>query len=99
MKGFGKFIGGVIVGALAASAIPYSIKRDEETGALEIRSLLWAFRKTPGEEKDNIAFAIPPSGLDSMETPEEELPDEEEAFFDEEAAEAACEEDAEEQAE
>lgn len=91
MKGFGKFIGGVIVGALAASAIPYSIRRDEETGALEIRSLLWAYRKTPGEGKDNIAFAIPPSGLDSMQTPEEELSDGENAFSDEETAEEPAE--------
>lgn len=94
MKGFGKFIGGFCLGALVASAIPYSVKRDEETGALEIRSLLWALRKTPGEEKDNIAFAIPPSGLDAAEQPEDA--DCEEELFEEaqtpaEAEEAAAE--------
>jgi len=88
MKGFGKFIGGFCLGALVASAIPYSVKQDEETGALEIRSLLWALRRTPGEEKDSIAFAIPPSGLDAVaqreETPEEERFEEETVALDEE---------------
>ena len=43
---------------------------DEKTGVVEIRSLLWAWRKTPpkeGEEKGSYAFAIPPSGLDDKE--------------------------------
>ncbi|MBQ6431294.1 MAG: hypothetical protein IJJ99_05405 [Oscillospiraceae bacterium] len=61
---FGSFIGGLVVGALVASSIPYEIKRDEENGIVEMRSLLWAWKKTPGEDKDNYAFAIPPSGLD-----------------------------------
>ena len=64
----GKIIGGVILGALAVAAIPYQFKKDEETGALEVRSLLWAWRKTPagvGETKDHYAFAIPPAGLDA----------------------------------
>ena len=63
----GKIIGGVILGALAVSAIPYQFKKDEATGALEIRSLLWGLRKTPageGETKDRFTFAIPPAGLD-----------------------------------
>ena len=66
----GKVIGGVALGAFLASLIPYSAKEDEETGVFEIRSLLWAFRKTPakeGEENDRYAFAMPPSGLDSEE--------------------------------
>ena len=49
---------------------PYNVQTDEETGVVEIRSLLWALRKTPpkeGEEKGSYAFAIPPSGLDDEE--------------------------------
>jgi hypothetical protein len=62
-----KIIGNLILAALIVSSIPYQCKKDSETGALEVRSLLWAFRKTPrkeGETKDHYAFAIPPSGLD-----------------------------------
>lgn len=62
----GKIIGRVALGALALSAIPYQFKKDEETGAVEVRSLLWAWKKTPrgeGEEKDHYTFAIPPSGV------------------------------------
>ncbi len=81
----GSFIGGLAVGALVASAIPYEIKRDEENGIVSMRSLLWAWRKTPGAEKDNYAFAIPPSGLDcQVEAEREETADE----LVEEAAEA-----------
>lgn len=69
---FGSFIGGLAVGALVASAIPYKIKRDEENGVVEMRSLLWAWRKTPGEGKDNYAFAIPPSGLEAQAEKEDE---------------------------
>ena len=60
------FIGGMAFGAFLVSLIPYSVQTDEETGALELRSLLWAWRRTPpkeGEEKGSYAFAIPPSGL------------------------------------
>jgi len=63
----GKIIGCAALGALALSAIPYQFKNDEETGAVEIRSLLWGWRRTPDadeEGKDNITFAIPASGLD-----------------------------------
>ncbi len=62
-----KLIGRTVLGALLLSAIPYRFIRDEETGTVEIRSLLWALRKTPGaegENKDHFAFAMPPSGLD-----------------------------------
>ena len=58
------------LGAFLVSLIPYRVQKDEETGVVEIRSLLWACRKTPpkeGEEKGNYAFAIPPSGLDDEE--------------------------------
>ena len=63
----GKIICCAAIGALALSAIPYQFKNDEETGAVEIRSLLWGWRRTPdgdGEGKDSITFAIPVSGLD-----------------------------------
>ena len=59
------------LGAFLVSLIPYRVHTDEETGVVEIRSLLWAWRKTPpkeGEENAGYAFAIPPSGLDYEET-------------------------------
>ena len=62
----GKFIRRAALGALLLSAIPYQLKKDEETGAFEIRSLLWGWKKTPpaeGEEKAHVTFAIPSSGL------------------------------------
>ena len=46
--------------------VPDAVRRDR-TGAVEIRSLLWGWRRTPdgdGEGKDSITFAIPASGLD-----------------------------------
>ena len=64
------FIGGMALGAFLVSLIPYRVQTDEETGVVEIRSLLWAWRKTPpqeGEEKGSYAFASPPSGLDDEE--------------------------------
>ena len=64
------FIGGMALGAFLVSLIPYRVQTDEKTGAVEIRSLLWACRKTPpeeGEEKGSYAFAVPPSGLDYEE--------------------------------
>lgn len=62
----GKIIGRVALGALALSVVPYQFKKDEETGSIEVRSLLWALKKTPhgeGEDKDHYTFAIPPSGI------------------------------------
>ena len=55
---------------MAAGMIPYRFNKDEETGGLEVRSLLWGVRKTPCEGKDRWAFAIPPSGLDMEEKAE-----------------------------
>ena len=58
------------LGAILVSLIPYRVQTNEETGVVEIRSLLWAWRKTPpkeGEEKSRYDFAIPPSGLDDEE--------------------------------
>ena len=52
------------LGLLVFSMIPYRFKKDAETDALEVRSLLWGVRKTPVGGKDQWAFAIPPSGLD-----------------------------------
>ncbi len=60
----GKIFGRIAVGALILSAVPYRIKRDKETGSLEVRSLLWGFKTTPGDEKNRFTFAIPSSGLD-----------------------------------
>ena len=68
----GKFIGRAVLGALVLSAIPYQFKKDKETGTLEIRSLLWGLRKTPGEDKDHYSFAIPASGLDIEDEEEDD---------------------------
>lgn len=69
----GKIIGRVALGALALSVVPYQVKKDEETGSIVVRSLLWAVKKTPhgeGEDKDHYTFAIPPSGI-NYTAPEE----------------------------
>lgn len=75
-----KSIRRIALGALVLSAIPYQFKKDEKTGAVEVRSLLWGWKKTPrgeGETKDHYSFAMPASGLDddagqpAAEEPEE----------------------------
>ena len=66
----GKIIGFTALGALVLSAIPYQFKKDEQTGAFEIRSLLWGLRKNPGEDHDYFSFAIPASGLDEADLAE-----------------------------
>ena len=65
-----RFIGRFCLYLLAFSMIPYRFKKDAETDALEVRSLLWGVRKTPAGGKDQWAFAIPPSGLDTVEEDE-----------------------------
>jgi len=75
-----KFIGKIALGALVVSAIPYQFKKDIDTGAFEIRSLLWGVRKIPradGEEKDHFVFTIPASALDSEDLDEEATEDDE----------------------
>ena len=84
-----KLIGTVGLAAFAASVIPFRFKKDKETGAMEARSLLWGVKKTPGEAKDHITFAIPSSGLDSIDT--EEAPAEEAPAEEAEATEAPAE--------
>lgn len=74
---YGKLFGRIALGALALSAIPYKIEKDEETGAFEIRSLLWGWKKTPpaeGEEDANVVFAIPGNGLSEEAAVEEAVP-------------------------
>lgn len=69
----GKFIGGAVLGALIVSAIPYKFNKDEETGTVEIRSLLWGMKKIPkgvSDDKEHLFFAIPASGLDQEEAEE-----------------------------
>ncbi|MBR4700321.1 MAG: hypothetical protein IKP19_01195 [Oscillospiraceae bacterium] len=96
----GKIIGRVALGALALSVVPYQVKKDEETGSIVVRSLLWALKKTPrgeGEDKDHYAFAIPPSGIDyhapveAEESVEEPAPEEPAESPVEEPAEAPAE--------
>lgn len=63
----GKIVRCAALGALVLSAIPYKYNKDEKTGEIEIRSLLWGLKKTPrseGETKDHFKFAMPASGLD-----------------------------------
>ncbi len=77
-----KAIGRAALGAFAVSVIPYRVKKDEGTGTLEIRSLLWGVRKTPakeGEKKDRYEIAIPGSGLDLAAAKEAETAGEETA--------------------
>lgn len=69
----GKFIGGAVLGALIVSAIPYKFSKDEETGTVEIRSLLWGMKKIPkgvADDKEHLFFAIPASGLEQEEAEE-----------------------------
>ena len=69
----GKIIGVTAVGALLLSFIPYQVRKDGETGAVEMRSLLWGVKKTPGREKDRYTFAIPGAALnEEAEAPAEE---------------------------
>lgn len=78
----GKIIGFTALGALVLSAIPYQFKKDEQTGAFEIRSLLWGWKKAPpaeGEKNAHIAFAIPPSALDDDASEEDDVSTEEAA--------------------
>ena len=75
-----KTIGHMALGALLVSLIPYYVQTDEKTGAMEVRSLLWAWRKTPrndGKEKFSYDFAMPPSGLNAAEAAEAEANKEE----------------------
>ncbi len=92
-----KIIGRIALGALALSAIPYQFKKDKETGAFEIRSLLWGWKKTPpaeGEEKARITFAIPSNMLNG-EAPKKAEEAAAEELVEEAAAEPAAEESAE----
>ena len=77
----GKIIARICLGAVAVSLIPYRFKRDKEAHTMEVRSLLFGVKKTPGEDKDHYTFAIPSSGLDedfeNKDEPEEtEKPEE-----------------------
>ncbi len=61
-------IGCVALGALVLSAVPYKFVKNEEDELLEMRSLLWGWKKVPrgeGETQDHYFFAIPASGLDA----------------------------------
>ena len=74
-----KIIGRAALGALLLSAIPYQFKKIEETGEVEIRSLLWGWKKTPpaeGEDKAHVTFAIPSTGLNSEAPKKPEAPEE-----------------------
>lgn len=70
MKNLGKIIGRVCLGALAAGLIPYRVKQDKETGTVEVGSLLWAVKKTPGAGRDTYTFELLPL-LGGKEAPAE----------------------------
>ena len=64
-------VGILCLGVLTAGMIPFSVKNDRETGAFEVRSLLWGVRKSYRDGKKYYSFAMPSSGLDEIEEPEE----------------------------
>ena len=91
----GKFFGIAALGALVLSAIPYQFNKDEKTGTVRVRSLLWGLKKTPraeGEDKDHYTFAIPASGVDYEEEKEGAAPAEEPAAEEPAAEEPVAEE-------
>ena len=49
---------------------PYRVQVDKETGAMEVGSLLWSVKKTPGEERDTYTFELLPL-VGSKEAPAE----------------------------
>jgi len=79
MSKLGKIIGGVALGALAASLIPYRFRKDKETGEFELGALLWGLKKTPGEEQDTYSIELLPF-IGGSEDPEEEIFDDEDLF-------------------
>ena len=64
--------------ALAAGLTPYHFKSDKEAGSFEIGALLWALKKTPGEEKDTYTLDLLPF-LNKKEEPAEQAITEPEA--------------------
>lgn len=68
MKKLAKILGGVCLGALTAGLIPFRFKRDRESGSFEVGSLLWAVKKTPGEEKDTYTVELLP-GIGGKDEP------------------------------
>lgn len=80
MKALNKIIGRVCLSVVTASLVPYRIQKDKETGGFEVRSLLWAVKKTPGEERDRYVLDILPfAGKKEPAKEEAEAPAEEEA--------------------
>lgn len=77
MKNLGKIIGRVCAGAVAASLIPFRFSRDKQTGAFKIGALLWAVKKTPGEDHDRYELELLPfvgskQAAEGAEAPAEE---------------------------
>lgn len=60
MKKLGRVIAGVCAGALTAGLTPYRVKREKDTGVYEVKSLLWAVKKTPMDGRDFIVLEIFP---------------------------------------
>lgn len=67
----GKLIRKLTLGALAAGMTPYRIQYDKETKGFELNSLLWAVKKTPGEERDKYTIELLPLFGKKEEAPEE----------------------------
>ncbi len=55
-----KKLGKICTIALLAGLSPYCVQKDEETGEIEVKSLLWSLKKTPGEEEDVFTFELLP---------------------------------------
>ena len=74
MSKLARAIGTLTLGAFAASLLPYRFKRDKETGGYEIGALLWALKKTPGEEQDTYSLELLPllGGNEKSDEAEEE---------------------------
>lgn len=71
----GKLIRKLTLGALAAGMTPYRIQYDKETKGFELNSLLWAVKKTPGEERDKYTIELLPL-FGAKEKPVEEAAEE-----------------------
>lgn len=86
MKKLAKILSTIGAISLAASIVPYYVRKDEETGTFEIGGLLWSLKKTPGEEKDNYTVELLPF-KNGKAADGEEVPDAQEVI--EEIADAA----------
>ena len=60
MKKLTKILGTIGVAALAAGLTPYCFQKDDETGDIEVKALLWSLKKSVGEESDEYTLELLP---------------------------------------